>query len=402
LARKRSLIERTILHDWRLRMTGCIALIVAAGRGTRFGGECPKQYRRLGGLPVLRHSATAFLHHPKIERVRVVIHGDDRVLHDEAIVGLDVETPVIGGATRQDSVRLGLESLEMFSPETVLIHDAARPFIDAATITRTIESLTSSDGALVAVPVVDTLKRSEDGKVGNTVDRTGLYRAQTPQGFRYQAILSAHRTAIGQALTDDAAVAEAAGLTVSLVEGSEANFKITTENDLARAEQQFAASGTIRVGSGFDVHAFGEGDHVWLAGVKIAHDRGLQGHSDADVGLHALTDALLGAVGAGDIGSHFPDSDERWRGVSSDRFLAHAGGLVAERGGAVLHVDLTLICEAPKIRPHHEDMVARVAEILGLPVGCVSIKATTTEGLGFTGRGEGIAGQAVATIRLPS
>jgi 2-C-methyl-D-erythritol 4-phosphate cytidylyltransferase / 2-C-methyl-D-erythritol 2,4-cyclodiphosphate synthase len=382
-------------------MTGCIALIVAAGRGARFGGGLPKQYRRLGGFPVLRHSVQTFARHPDVAHVRVVIHADDRALHDEAVDGLAVETPVVGGATRQDSVRLGLESLEAYSPETVLIHDAARPFIDAATIARTVDCLAQEEGALVAVSVVDTLKRGADGQVTGTVDRAGLYRAQTPQGFRYQAILAAHRAAAGREMTDDAAVAEAAGIGVRLVEGSDANFKITTEDDLARAERHLAASGTVRVGSGFDVHAFGPGDHVWLGGVKIAHDRGLQGHSDADVGLHAITDALLGAIGDGDIGSHFPNTDPRWKGASSDRFLAHAGELVAARGGAVLNVDLTLICEAPKIRPHHAAMVVRIAEILGLPKTGVSVKATTTEGLGFTGRGEGIAAQAVATVRLP-
>jgi len=382
-------------------MTGCIALIVAAGRGARFGGSLPKQYRRLGGFPVLRHSAQTFARHPDIAHVRVVIHGDDRVLHDEAVDGLGIGAPVEGGATRQESVRLGLESLEAFAPETVLIHDAARPFIDADTIARTVGSLAQSDGALVAVPVVDTLKRAADGRVADTVDRVGLWRAQTPQGFRYPAILAAHRAAAGRELTDDAAVAEAAGIGIALVEGSEANFKITTEDDLARAERQLAASGTIRVGSGFDVHAFAPGDHVWLAGIKIPHGQGLLGHSDADVGLHSITDALLGAIGNGDIGSHFPNTDPRWEGAASDRFLAHAGQLVAERGGAILHVDLTLICEAPKIRPHHGAMVARIAEILSLPKSSVSVKATTTEGLGFTGRGEGIAGQAVATVRLP-
>jgi 2-C-methyl-D-erythritol 4-phosphate cytidylyltransferase/2-C-methyl-D-erythritol 2,4-cyclodiphosphate synthase len=382
-------------------MTGCTALIVAAGRGARFGGDLPKQYRRLGGLPVLRHSAQTFARHPDIARIRVVIHDDDRTLHDEAMAGLAAEEPVTGGASRQDSVRLGLESLEALAPDTVLIHDAARPFIDAETISRTLACLSKSDGALVAVPVVDTLKRGDDGLVSGTVDRAGLYRAQTPQGFRYPAILAAHRAVAGRELTDDAAVAEAAGIGVRLVEGNEANFKITTEDDLARAVRYLAAASTVRVGSGFDVHAFGPGDHVWLGGIKIPHDRGLKGHSDADVGLHAITDALLGAIGAGDIGSHFPDSDQRWKGASSDRFLAHAGQLVAEHGGMILHVDLTLICEAPKIRPHHQAMVARIAEILALPAACVSVKATTTEGLGFTGRGEGIAGQAVATVRLP-
>jgi 2-C-methyl-D-erythritol 4-phosphate cytidylyltransferase/2-C-methyl-D-erythritol 2,4-cyclodiphosphate synthase len=382
-------------------MTGCTALIVAAGRGTRFGGETPKQYRPLGGFAMLRHSAAAFARHPEIDRVRVVIHGDDRALHDEAVAGLDVEAPVEGGASRQDSVRLGLEALEAAAPETVLIHDAARPFIDAATIARTVAALAEAEGALAAVPVVDTLKRAEGVKVVATVDRAGLYRAQTPQGFRYQPILAAHRAAAGRDFTDDAAVAEAAGLAVRLVEGSEANFKVTTEDDLVRAERQLSATGVVRVGMGFDVHAFGPGDHVWLAGVRIAHAHGLEGHSDADVGLHALTDALLGALGAGDIGSHFPDSDARWKGAASDRFLAHAGALVSERGGAILNVDLTLICEAPKIRPHHAAMVARIGEILALPRTHVSVKATTTERLGFTGRGEGIAAQAVATLRLP-
>jgi len=382
-------------------MTGCIALIVAAGRGTRFGGDLPKQYRRLGGYPVLRYSAATFARHRDIAQVRVVIHGDDRALHDEAVDGLSIGNPIVGGATRQESVRLGLEALEAQSPDTVLIHDAARPFIDAATIAKTVDCLSGHDGGLVAVPVVDTLKRAEDGLVATTVDRAGLYRAQTPQGFRFPAILAAHRAAAGRELTDDAAVAEAVGLDIGLVEGSEDNFKITTEDDLIRAERLLAASGTVRVGTGFDVHAFGDGDHVWLAGVKVPHDRGLQGHSDADVGLHAVTDALLGAIGDGDIGSHFPNTDTRWKGVSSDRFLAHAGELVAARGGVILHLDLTLICEAPKIRPHHAAMVARIAEILALPKTSVSVKATTTEGLGFTGRGEGIAGQAVATVRLP-
>ena len=381
-------------------MAGCIALIVAAGRGSRFGGGLPKQYRRLGGYPVLRYSAEAFLRHPQIDAVRIVIHGDDIQLHDEAVAGLKVETPAHGGKSRQESVRLGLESLEAMAPDTVLIHDGARPFVDTNTITRTIDALAKTDGAVAAVSVVDTLKRAESGTISGTVDRAGLYRAQTPQGFRYDAILGAHRAASGQTFTDDAAVAEAAGLAVSLVEGGESNFKITSEDDLLRAERHLAAAATVRVGTGFDVHTFGPGDHLWLAGIRIDHTQGLVGHSDADVGLHALTDALLGAIGEGDIGSHFPNDDPRWRGASSDRFLAHAGELVAEFGGTILNVDLTLICEAPKVRPHHAVMVARIAEILAIPQRAVSVKATTTEGLGFTGRGEGIAAQAVATVRL--
>ncbi len=387
-------------------MTGCTALIVAAGRGSRVGGEVPKQYRRLAGIPLLRYSAEAFARHAGIDEVRVVIHPGDRALHDEALAGLDIGAPVDGGETRQESARLGLESLSEDAPDKVLIHDAARPFIDAGTIGRIVDALDRSDGALAAVPVVDTLKRGEDGSVTGTVERAGLWRAQTPQGFRYAGILAAHRAAHravngGKGLTDDAAVAEEAGLAVTLVKGSEANFKVTTEDDLRRAERHLAAGALVRVGMGYDVHAFGPGDHVWLCGVRVAHGQGLIGHSDADVGLHALTDALLGAIGAGDIGAHFPDTDPRWKGATSDRFLAHAASLIAERGGAVLNVDVTVICEAPKLRPHNAAMVARVAEILGLPPTRVSIKATTTERLGFTGRGEGIAAQAVASVRLP-
>ncbi|HEX7006245.1 MAG TPA: bifunctional 2-C-methyl-D-erythritol 4-phosphate cytidylyltransferase/2-C-methyl-D-erythritol 2,4-cyclodiphosphate synthase [Alphaproteobacteria bacterium] len=384
-------------------MAGCVALIVAAGRGVRFGGDLPKQYRRLGGVPVLRHSLEAFARHPHIDAVRAVIHPDDRPLYDEAAAGLDLLPPVAGGAERQDSVRLGLESLESLAPDHVLIHDAARPFIDGATIARTIEALGRSDGALVAVPVVDTLKRAgDDGTSAGTVDRAGLWRAQTPQGFRYAAILAAHRAQAGGRLTDDAAVAEQAGIAITLVPGSEDNFKVTTESDLARAERLLAASALFRTGMGFDVHAFGPGDHVWLCGVKVPFGRGLVGHSDSDVALHALTDALLGALGAGDIGSHFPDSDPQWKGASSDRFVAHAADLVRARGGVIVNVDVTVICEAPRLRPHNAAMVARIAEILGLPADRVSVKATTTEKLGFAGRGEGIAAQAVATVRLPN
>jgi 2-C-methyl-D-erythritol 4-phosphate cytidylyltransferase/2-C-methyl-D-erythritol 2,4-cyclodiphosphate synthase len=384
-------------------MAGCVALIVAAGRGARFGGDLPKQYRRLGGVPLLRHSLETFCRQPRVSDVRVVIHPDDRALYDEAAHGLDALPPVAGGAERQDSVRLGLESLESLGPDRVLIHDAARPFIDGATIDRTIDALDRGDGALVAVPVIDTLKRAgDDGASAGTVDRAGLWRAQTPQGFRYAAILAAHRAQAGGRLTDDTAVAEQAGIAITLVPGSEDNFKVTTEADLLRAERLLAAGGVFRTGMGFDVHAFGPGDHVWLCGVKLPFGRGLVGHSDADVALHALTDAILGTLGAGDIGSHFPDSDPQWKGASSDRFLGHAAGLVRARRGAIVNVDVTVICEAPRLRPHNAAMVARVAAILGVPADCVSVKATTTEKLGFTGRGEGIAAQAVATVRLPT
>jgi 2-C-methyl-D-erythritol 4-phosphate cytidylyltransferase/2-C-methyl-D-erythritol 2,4-cyclodiphosphate synthase len=383
-------------------MTECVGLIVAAGRGTRAGGDLPKQYRELGGRPVLRWSLERFRNHPRIGAVRAVIHPDDRMLYDAAAEGLDLLPPVNGGATRQESVRLGLESLQSLRPKAVLIHDAARPFIDPATIGRTIEALAEAPGAIVAVPVADTIKRGERGRVAGTVDRAGLWRAQTPQGFCFDAILAAHRAAAGADLSDDASVAERAGLAVALVQGSEMNTKLTSEDDLRRAALLAGAATETRVGTGFDVHAFGSGDHVWLCGVKVPHTQALVGHSDADVALHALTDAILGAIGAADIGAHFPPSDPRWRGASSDKFLAHAVSLLEARGGSVVHADVTIICERPKVGPHRETMINRVAAILGTDASRCSVKATTTEGLGFTGRGEGIAAQAVATVRLPA
>jgi 2-C-methyl-D-erythritol 4-phosphate cytidylyltransferase/2-C-methyl-D-erythritol 2,4-cyclodiphosphate synthase len=384
-------------------MTGCIALIVAAGSGTRFGGELPKQYLPLAGRAVLRHSAETFLRHPAISGVRVVISSEHRALYDTATAGLRLLPPVIGGANRQDSVRNGLESLADLRPVHLFIHDAARPFLSAAIIDRTLAALGEASGAIVAVPVTDTLKRGRDGRVGETVDRSGLWRAQTPQAFRFADILAAHRAVEGAAMTDDAAVAEAAGLPMKLVMGADDNFKITTAEDLQRAERLLAPGASdYRMGAGYDVHRFVAGDGVTLCGVRIAHDQALEGHSDADAGLHALTDAILGAISAGDIGSHFPPSDPRWRGVDSGTFLAHAAGLVAGRGGRIAHVDVTLICERPKIAPHRAAMVTRIAGILGLEEHRVSVKATTTEGLGFTGRREGIAAQAVATVALPA
>ncbi len=382
-------------------MTGCVALVVAAGRGRRFGGDLPKQYRTLAGQPILRHGLRAFLDHPAVDAVRTVIHADDADLFAAAADGLAVLPPVPGGDSRQDSVRLGLESLESLAPQTVLIHDAARPFVGPAIISGVIEALESVPGAIPALPVSDTLKRGADARITATVDRQDLWRAQTPQGFRYADILDAHRRCAGDSdLTDDAAVAERVGLPVALVPGSEDNLKVTTEEDLQRAERRFAG-GDVRTGLGFDVHRFGPGDTVVLCGVEIAHDATLLGHSDADVGLHAITDAILGAVAEGDIGSHFPPSDPQWRGAASDVFLRHAAALVAARGGRIGHVDVTLICEAPRIAPHRAAMARRVADILGLPSDAVGVKGTTTEGLGFTGRGEGIAAQAVATVVLP-
>ena len=383
-------------------MVSCIALVVAAGRGTRLGGPLPKQYLPLAGRPLLRHSLETLAAHPGIDAVRVVYNPDDAAPYAAAARGLDLLPPVAGGAARQDSVRLGLESLAAAPPERVLIHDGARPFLDRATIDRVLAALGQAPGAIPALAVKDTVKRGADGRVVETLDRAQLWRAQTPQGFLFASILAAHRAAAGSELSDDAAVAERAGLGVRLVAGSEANFKVTTTEDLLQAERLLAArQGDIRTGQGFDVHAFGPGDRVWLCGIEVAHDQGLIGHSDADVGLHALTDAILGALGAGDIGMHFPPSDPQWRGAPSHRFLSHAAALVAEAGGSIAHVDVTLICERPKIGPHREAMAARIAEILGLGRGRVSVKATTTEGLGFTGRREGIAAQAVATLRLP-
>jgi len=383
-------------------MSGTYAVIVAAGRGSRFGGTLPKQYLQLGDATVLRHAVTVFATHPKIAGVQVVIRDEDRGRYAAAVAGLTLLPPVPGGVERQDSVRLGLEALAPHRPEHVLIHDGARPFCDAALIDRVIAALDHAPAAIPALPLGDTVKRVADGVIRDTIDRSQLHRAQTPQGFHFAAILEAHRAAAGRVLTDDSAVAEAAGIAPVVVPGSADNLKVTTADDLAAAERLLLAKcGDVRVGQGFDVHALGPGDHVIICGVRVPHSASLVGHSDADVGLHALTDALLGAIGAGDIGLHFPPSDPRWRGAASDRFLRHAAGLVRERGGHIAAVDVTVICERPKLAPHRAAMVERVAEILEIAAERVSVKATTTDRLGFTGRGEGIAAQAIATVRLP-
>ena len=384
-------------------MARCAALILAGGTGSRLGSDIPKQYLTLNGKSVLRHTVDVFLRHPQVDAVQVVIGAEDRQMYESAIGDAGIRAPVNGGASRQDSGRNGLEALIDDTPEFVLIHDAARPFVDAATIDRVIAALESSSAVLPGVPVADTLKRGtgDPPVVGDTVDRFGLWRAQTPQGFRFEEILNAHRDAIGQQLTDDAAVAENAGLSVALVQGHEDNFKITTSDDLKRAQRMTEGStNDIRIGTGFDVHALGDGDHVILCGVRIDHTHGLRGHSDADVAMHAVTDALLGAIAEGDIGSHFPPSDDQWRGAASSVFLEHAGKLIAGRGGSIGNIDLTIICEAPKIGPHRDAMADSLADILGISADRVSVKATTTEKLGFTGRGEGIAAQASATVRL--
>jgi 2-C-methyl-D-erythritol 4-phosphate cytidylyltransferase/2-C-methyl-D-erythritol 2,4-cyclodiphosphate synthase len=383
-------------------MGGNVALIVAAGSGLRLGGELPKQYLALAGRSILRRSIDAFRAHPKIGAIRVVTNPDHGDLYRRAIGDAEILPPVAGGAARQESVRNGLESLVELNPDKVLIHDAARPFVGADVIDRVLAALDSHAGAIPAVPVTDTLKRERQGEIEATVDRSGLWRAQTPQGFRFGGILEAHRRFRDLQLTDDAALAESLGLSVALVPGAEGNYKITTAEDYERAARAMTPPREYLTGNGFDVHRFTAGDHVTICGVRVPHSHGLEGHSDADVGLHAITDAILGAIGAGDIGQHFPPSDPRWKGADSAAFLAHAAGLVRELHGQVSHVDVTLICERPKIGPHRAAMVRRVADILGLEPRRVSVKATTTEGLGFAGRQEGIAAQATATVALPA
>ena len=379
------------------------ALIVAAGRGERLGAGRPKQYLPLAGVPILARTVAAFARHPRIDSVQVVIRPGDEALYEEAVRGFALPAPVAGGASRQESVRRGLDALDLHKPTRVLIHDAARPFVSAAAIDRVIDALETEPGAIAAVPVADTLKRGSEGRIAGTVDRSGLWRAQTPQGFHFDAIRAAHHAAATRAdLTDDAAVAELAGLDVALVAGDEGNMKITTAEDLARAEGILLAGlSDLRVGSGYDVHRLVPGDGVWLCGVKLPSDRKLDGHSDADVALHAIVDAILGALGDGDIGQHFPPSDATWKGAPSRLFLEHAASLVRARSGAIAHIDVTIVCERPKVSPHRAAMRATLASLLGIGEDRVSVKATTTEGLGLTGRGEGIAAQAVATIRLP-
>ena len=371
-------------------------LIVAAGKGERAGTELPKQYEKLAGKPMLRRTAEAFAGYP----VQVVIGAGQEDLAARALDGLALAAPVIGGATRQQSVRLGLEALAKDAPDFVLIHDAARPLISRKVIDAVIAALQAgADGALPMVAASDTLRRRDADKRWILVDRQNLYRAQTPQGFVYAKILQAHRDHATEEVTDDVALGELAGLKVEMVEGEEKNLKVTRKEDFALAEQMMS-SGDVRSASGYDVHKFTDGDHIWLCGLTVPHTHALEGHSDADVGLHAITDALLGCIGEGDIGQHFPPTDDRWKGAASWKFLDHAASLVRAKGGVINHVDVTIICERPKVGPHREAMKAKIAEILQIEPSRVSVKATTTEGLGFTGRREGIAAQAVATVRL--
>jgi 2-C-methyl-D-erythritol 4-phosphate cytidylyltransferase/2-C-methyl-D-erythritol 2,4-cyclodiphosphate synthase len=381
------------------------AIVVAAGRGSRSGLAAPKQYAALAGRPVLRWALETLAGHGAIGPIVAAIDPADSPLYEDAAADIaGLLPPVAGGATRQASVRYALEALAPHEPDFVLIHDAARPFLSPALLDRVIGALAPDSGVLPALPVSETLKQVADGAVIATVPRQGLQAAQTPQAFPFAAILAAHRQALeaGSAdLTDDAAVAALARLPVRTIAGERGNIKLTTADDFAYAEAMLAGVQDWRTGQGFDVHAFGPGDHVMLCGLAIPHERGLIGHSDADVGLHALTDAVLGALGEGDIGAHFPPSDPAWRGASSDRFLGDASDRVRRHGGAIAHLDVTLICERPKIGPHREAMRARVAAIAGIDAGRVSVKATTSEGLGFTGRGEGIAAMALATLWLP-
>lgn len=370
-------------------------LLVAGGLGARFGAGPPKQYVAMAGRPVVRWAAEGLAGH--VDLLQPV--GDPALL-GPALAGLDHLPPVPGGATRQESVRAGLEALAPHAPDWVLVHDAARPFLPQGLVAALVAQLADYPGAIPALPVADTLKRAQGGLIQATVTREGLYRAQTPQAFHFPVLLALHRTAAPGA-TDDAALLEAAGLPVAIVPGDERNLKLTYPEDLVRLEHMLAPALQPRVGTGFDVHAFAPGRPLVLCGVTVAHELGLAGHSDADVGIHALCDAIYGALAEGDIGRHFPPSEANWKDADSARFLRHAAERIRIRGGVLTHADVTLICERPKITPHAAAMQARLAALMEVEPGRVSVKATTTERLGFAGRGEGIAAQAAATLLLP-
>jgi len=382
------------------------AILVAAGRGLRAGSGGPKQYRTIGGQTVIFRAMEAFCRHPDVFAVQPVVNPDDVALFNESVAGLRHAPPANGGATRQASVHAGLEALTGQKPDIVLIHDAARPFVTATVISRAIDAAGRTGAAVPAIPVTDTIKLVGDtGDVEGTPERARLRVAQTPQAFRYDVILDAHRRAAREGrsdFTDDAALAEWAGLTVATFEGDLANMKLTTPEDFVREEARLGAMlGDIRTGTGYDVHAFGDGDHLMICGVRVPHSKGFLAHSDGDVGLHALVDAILGALADGDIGSHFPPGDAKWKGASSDRFLKYAVERVTARGGRVANLEVTMICERPKIGPLRDAMRAKIAEISGIDISRIAVKATTSEKLGFTGREEGIAATASATIRLP-
>jgi 2-C-methyl-D-erythritol 4-phosphate cytidylyltransferase/2-C-methyl-D-erythritol 2,4-cyclodiphosphate synthase len=391
-------------------MPDIAAVIVAAGRGTRAGGDLPKQFRQVSGEVMLGRTLSMFLEHRNVGAVLPVISADDAKLYAQLSAGISTNprliAPVFGGATRQASVRAGLEALGTRNPDYVLIHDAARPFASLDLLSRAITAVQKTGAAIPTLPVTDTVKTIDGlGRVDKTLDRASLRLVQTPQAFAFGPLLDAHRRAKAagrEDFTDDSALAEWAGMKVDVFAGEPGNIKITNAEDFARSEaMQFVAMGDVRIGTGIDVHAFGPGDHVMIGGVRIAHDHALVGHSDADVGLHALVDAILGTLADGDIGSHFPPSDPQWKGAASDKFLAFAVERVAARGGRIAHLDLTIVCETPKIGPHRDVIRERIANICHLDIGRVAVKATTSEKLGFTGRGEGIAAYATATVRLP-
>jgi 2-C-methyl-D-erythritol 4-phosphate cytidylyltransferase/2-C-methyl-D-erythritol 2,4-cyclodiphosphate synthase len=387
-------------------MTQVAAVVVAAGQGLRAGGDLPKQFRMIGGETLLRRALLSFVEAPNVGFVQSVVRPEDLELVRSLTSDMDLLPPALGGATRQASVRAGLEALKPHAPDIVLIHDAARPFASASLIARAIAAAQKTGAAIPALPVSDTVKRVDaTGKIEATLDRNSIRLVQTPQAFTFPALLEAHHRAEAQGrndFTDDAALAEWAGMTVTVFAGEPGNIKLTTPDDFARAEAiQSATLGDVRTGSGLDVHAFGPGDYVTLGGIRIPYRQALTGHSDADVALHALTDAILGALADGDIGAHFPPSDPQWRGASSDRFLSFAVERVRARGGRIAHLDLTIVCEAPRIGEHRDRMRANIARLAGIGIDRVGVKATTSEKLGFTGRGEGIAAYATATVRLP-
>lgn len=386
-----------------------ICLIVAAGSGERLSGDIPKQYLLLNDKPILRHSVESFLTHPEIDTVRVVYNPEHQELYRSTVGGLPILHPVEGGKTRQESVLLGLLSLEKYSPQKVLIHDAARPLVDARIISDIINALDTTNAAIPALPIDDTIKTCENGKIINTVPRENLMIAQTPQGFVYKEILAAHKLVNSKnnnssLFTDDASLFEHINKEVKIIAGSQNNFKITTKSDLQRAEIIMGNNTETRVGTGFDAHKFCAPKHqpnyIMLCGVQVPHEFSLEGHSDADVGLHAAVDAILGAISAGDIGSHFPPSDNKWKGADSSIFLAHTAKLAQEYGAQIINIDLTIICERPKLLPHRDRMCETIAKILDIEKSRVSVKATTTEGMGFTGRKEGIAAQAIVSVRV--
>ncbi len=389
-------------------MAQIAAVVVAAGRGVRAGGDMPKQFRRIGGETVLRRTLSMLVDVPNLNLLQPVIRAEDRALFQEATAAIAAKMlpAVPGGATRQASVRAGLEALEPHAPDIVLIHDAARPFASVALTERAIAASQLTGAAIPGIAVTDTIKTVDaQGLVGETLDRGTLRAIQTPQAFAFKPLLAAHRRAALEGrddFTDDAALAEWAGMKVAVFEGEPGNIKITNAEDFMRAEAMQAAQlSDVRTGTGIDVHAFGPGDHVVIGGLRIPHTQALTGHSDADVGLHALVDAILGALADGDIGSHFPPSDPQWKGAASDRFFTFAVDRVKARGGMIAHLDLTIVCELPKIGPHRDALRANIARLAGIDVTRVAVKATTSEKLGFTGRGEGIAAYATATVRLP-